>query len=554
MRWADIAASLQASSTCGQVACIVGGGFTGLACAAGFAQRGYGVLVVDAVGPGSAPASSAAAGLLDPLTTKGRLMWRGAEAFHAASQLLTAVAAARCDKEGVGTPFHSAHGALHVASGANHANVLRASASSLARSADAAWLGLLWVDGDDPPSLVPNAHGTRTDASLLSEAAAAAVECGAHCPHGALYCGCSAVIDTAQYLVQLWAHVQWQTAARWEISRITDTRAMSAAFDHVVIACGAGALTIDETRCLPLDLCRGQVLEYTVAPPSTVTAAAAASATTTAATAAATAAAQEGDASTGGTALCVDDSLELADATPAALPLSGTAWCEPSLGQDSKAKTATKTATQAACWRELLGRLCVAVSGTVYLIPHLQAPSATGAAALLGPGPVLSRLDCGATHETTDDAAQLQGPQLESAKATLTTPLLKLFPPLAAAGLPRCARAGVRAMPPRTAAGSIPLAGLAHTGSATQNVWTVGGMGSRGLLYHALLATWVVEAAVAHDPSTLPSEVRRGCFAEQLTAKLERLCAAQEGGRRRGALRRPQAALAQPNSDALDLT
>ena len=33
--------------------------------------------VVDSAAPGEAPASSAAAGLLDPLSVKGRLMWQG---------------------------------------------------------------------------------------------------------------------------------------------------------------------------------------------------------------------------------------------------------------------------------------------------------------------------------------------------------------------------------------------------------------------------------------------------------------------------------------------
>ena len=52
--------------------------------------------------------------------------------------------------------------------------------------------------------------------------------------------------------------------------------------------------------------------------------------------------------------------------------------------------------------------------------------------------------------------------------------------------VPLCARAGVRALPPRSAEGALPLAGRAHTDHG--NVWFVGGMGSRGLLYHSLVA------------------------------------------------------------------
>lgn len=37
-----------------------------------------------------------------------------------------------------------------------------------------------------------------------------------------------------------------------------------------------------------------------------------------------------------------------------------------------------------------------------------------------------------------------------------------------------------------------------------RNVWLMGGLGSRGLLYHALLAQLLVEAATAADTETGP--------------------------------------------------
>ena len=46
--------------------------------------------VVDGAAPGEAPASSAAAGMLDPLTVKGRLMWQGDAALTAALRLIRA--------------------------------------------------------------------------------------------------------------------------------------------------------------------------------------------------------------------------------------------------------------------------------------------------------------------------------------------------------------------------------------------------------------------------------------------------------------------------------
>ena len=46
-------------------------------------------------------------------------------------------------------------------------------------------------------------------------------------------------------------------------------------------------------------------------------------------------------------------------------------------------------------------------------------------------------------------------------------------------------------------------------------------MGARGLLYHALVASMLVDAAVAADASCIPSEVRRGEFAAMLTSRLD---------------------------------
>jgi hypothetical protein len=101
-----------------------------------------------------------------------------------------------------------------------------------------------------------------------------------------------------------------------------------------------------------------------------------------------------------------------------------------------------------------------------------------------------------------------------------------MMPPLQAViGKPVRARAGVRATPPRSDLGTLPLAGRAHTcGRQPRNVWTLGGMGSRGLLYHAIAAAWVVEAAVHEDPSHVPDALRDRCeFGALLCSKLRKL-------------------------------
>lgn len=70
-------------------------------------------------------------------------------------------------------------------------------------------------------------------------------------------------------------------------------------------------------------------------------------------------------------------------------------------------------------------------------------------------------------------------------------------------------RTGVRALPPRTPYGSIPLAGRVQDGGEGQPpCWVLVGLGARGLVYHALLGKWLAAAVRADDPRLLPRQVR----------------------------------------------
>lgn len=71
------------------------------------------------------------------------------------------------------------------------------------------------------------------------------------------------------------------------------------------------------------------------------------------------------------------------------------------------------------------------------------------------------------------------------------------------------ARAGLRAMPPVTPHGSLPLLGslnfmIREAGECLY--WLVGGLGSRGLLYHGLAGNLTAQAVVSCDESVIPSE------------------------------------------------
>ncbi len=67
-------------------------------------------------------------------------------------------------------------------------------------------------------------------------------------------------------------------------------------------------------------------------------------------------------------------------------------------------------------------------------------------------------------------------------------------------------RSGVRALPPRSAQGSLPLAGKLEAG---RKWWVVAGLGARGLVYHAWLGRLIARAVLADDESELPGELRR---------------------------------------------
>ncbi|KAL0903583.1 hypothetical protein M5K25_027973 [Dendrobium thyrsiflorum] len=68
------------------------------------------------------------------------------------------------------------------------------------------------------------------------------------------------------------------------------------------------------------------------------------------------------------------------------------------------------------------------------------------------------------------------------------------------------ARAGLRAMPPLTPLGSLPLLGRVAEDSNCQ-YWLVGGLGSRGLVYHGLLGKLMAQAVVSSDEALLPFEL-----------------------------------------------
>ncbi|XP_031257974.1 uncharacterized protein LOC116115999 [Pistacia vera] len=72
------------------------------------------------------------------------------------------------------------------------------------------------------------------------------------------------------------------------------------------------------------------------------------------------------------------------------------------------------------------------------------------------------------------------------------------------------ARAGLRAMPPLTANGSLPLLGCIEDligKTQTSKFWLFGGLGSRGLLYHAWLGKLMAQAVLSSNEHIIPAEL-----------------------------------------------
>uniref|UniRef100_A0ACD5XXP9 Uncharacterized protein n=1 Tax=Avena sativa TaxID=4498 RepID=A0ACD5XXP9_AVESA len=71
------------------------------------------------------------------------------------------------------------------------------------------------------------------------------------------------------------------------------------------------------------------------------------------------------------------------------------------------------------------------------------------------------------------------------------------------------ARAGIRAMPPLTANGSLPLLGCLNDRIGERrncSFWLIGGLGARGLLYHGLAGKLTAKAVISGDENIIPSE------------------------------------------------
>lgn len=98
---------------------------------------------------------------------------------------------------------------------------------------------------------------------------------------------------------------------------------------------------------------------------------------------------------------------------------------------------------------------------------------------------------------------------ISRAHSNLADSLARLVPSLPHFWAPSTAVAGMRALPPRSKLGSVPLAARLQGVPDGHSLWMLSGLGSRGLLHHAYLGKLVAQAVVAGNEQLIPIDARR---------------------------------------------
>lgn len=371
---------------------IIGGGLAGLSCAYWLSNIASSVTVFDLQrGPGLIGASSTSAGLLHPLTPRGKLIWKGLEGYTESLELLRQVQRT-CPTETLNDenvtllrPFRSA----------DEKTMFSKAAKQLPN-----WLKIISHEDYQHLLSTPSIEGES------STCFGAAIINGGLC------------IDSPLYLRSLWSTIQEnakqkQTRCTWEQKSVDKLviHELSKSHDLVIVAAGPGVTRLwDDVDKLNLKLVRGQNLLLQ----------------------------------------------------------------EP---QSNPSSQSTKTKK-------------VALLAGEYIVPR----------------PSDGVLICGATHEYSDNISELEAePNAQICSHLLSDKINNLRRGLmdSAAQVVGCT-AGIRVVTPRSHHGKIPFI---RQHKVLKNTWTLGGFGSRGLIWHALLGKMVVEAALAGDTSGLPVEL-----------------------------------------------
>lgn len=400
------------STTSSRRYAVLGAGFAGLSVAWHLLQLStksvhISVDVFDEEGIG-AGASGVSGGLLHPYTPKGKLVWSGAEGWHAALELLSvADAAANWDPQSHAKPIAWKRGILRPPASPKHCrDFVKFVKLSSGEHRDLA--GLHCIDGVAANALLPGLTVSPDDFAL-------------HITKGLN-------VDPVRYLQALWRACELyagRSASGGGLCStvtlkkfcLTSLSCLADDYDAVVVCLGAGVNKIEELAGkLPITYCRGVV-------------------------------------------------------THLVLPQ----------GKEEELKFEGPS---------ILGETWIAAQGSHNLV-------------------------LGATKEWENcDTSAAVGSEAAAAACKELTEKVATFYPLIKDWVLQGACAGVRAMAPRTPFGKAPLVGcideLVRDGFLgkvpSPFYWIFGGLGSRGLIYHAWLGKKVAQAVVSQNEAFLPTE------------------------------------------------
>jgi glycine/D-amino acid oxidase-like deaminating enzyme len=187
---------------------IVGGGYAGLASAFKLLKNVKSINIFDRASVGLGGASAVSAGLLHPLSPKGRLLWRGTQGYESTKRMLNA--ASQHDKQ------------LY-----SHINLLRPIIGNKQQT--------LWN------TAVANLPEWLESVSLSEYSQQTGIHQFSPDILGAVRIKNSLLVDSPLYLQALWRAISTcdSVDANWHVTDCVDVVQLSNQFDAVILSCGA---------------------------------------------------------------------------------------------------------------------------------------------------------------------------------------------------------------------------------------------------------------------------------------------------------------------------
>lgn len=100
-------------------------------------------------------------------------------------------------------------------------------------------------------------------------------------------------------------------------------------------------------------------------------------------------------------------------------------------------------------------------------------------------------------------------PDIAAVKNRLSDKLLRIHPSLFDEWHTKATQTGIRAIPPRTKLGAIPIVCKVEGTPSDRSCWLLTGLGGRGLLYHAFLGRCLARSVIAGVDKHIPGDTRK---------------------------------------------